>query len=56
MGYAYKHSWQYNGVAPFEDIQKWCCNTFEYSGWYWQHETFYFVHDKDYTVFLLRWS
>ena len=53
----YKHSWQYNGVAPFEEIVWWCRRTFgSYAGWMWQHETFHFVHEQDYLIFLLRWS
>jgi len=56
MDSAYNHSWQYNGVAPFEDIRQWCRRTFGYSGWSWRNETIFFVHKTDYVTFLLRWS
>lgn len=48
--------WQYNGSALFDEIVQWCRDTFGYVDWYWRNETVYFENEKDYTMFLLRWS
>jgi len=49
-------SWQYNGVAPFDEIYQWCRqNIPEYvtmNGW----ETFVFNDEKAYVLFILRWA
>ena len=48
-------SWQYNGVAPFDDVLAWCeeqlCNDF-----IWNLETIYFKTEQDKLLFALRWS
>ena len=48
-------SWQYNGVAPFEDVKLWCEQTFG-NDWIWSFETIFFKYEKDRTVFLMKWS
>lgn len=48
-------SWQYNGVAPFEDVLLWCEQHFG-NDWIWNFETIYFKHERDRTAFMLRWS
>jgi hypothetical protein len=55
-------SWQYNGVAPWDDIIGWCMDNLYHGGhyepnWYsnW-HETIYFRDPKEYTLFLLKWA
>jgi hypothetical protein len=49
--------WQYNGVAPFNEIVSWC---FQHFGskvtWSYLNETIYFKDEREYTLFLLRWS
>jgi hypothetical protein len=56
------YSWQYNGVAPWNDIVVWCMQNLYHGGhyepnWYTnQKETFYFKDEKEYILFLLRWS
>lgn len=47
--------WQYNGVAPFDDVLDWCE---EHLGndWIWNFETIYFKHERDRTAFMLRWA
>lgn len=51
------YQWQYNGVASFQEILKWCCDSlpkssFGYRGW----ETIDFFDELSYTLFLVRWS
>lgn len=48
--------WQYNGVAPFTDIVNWCQNTFGTENVLAKWETIYFYNERDYLVFLMRWS
>ena len=48
-------SWQYTGVAPFEEVAMWCEQHFG-NDWIWNWETIYFKHEKDRTAFLLRWA
>ena len=56
------YQWQYNGRAPFGDIVEWCYNHLYHGGYYepnWytnERETIYFRDEKEYTMFLLRWS
>jgi hypothetical protein len=49
--------WQYNGAAPFNEIVSWC---FQHFGskvtWSYLNETIYFKDEREYTLFLLRWS
>lgn len=50
-----KHKWQYNGVAPWDDIVQWCYHNLE--EWSTNYsETIVFFTDKDYSHFCLRWS
>lgn len=48
--------WQYNGVAPFDEIYQWCReNIPEHvttNGW----ETLVFSSEKAYVWFLLKWQ
>jgi len=48
--------WQYNGVAPFGEIHRWCRQNipdyFHTNGW----ETFVFIDERAYIWFILRWS
>jgi len=51
------NEWQYNGIASFEEILKWCWdnlsnNLFGYRGW----ETIDFFDKEAYILFLMRWS
>lgn len=48
-------SWQYNGVAPLNDILLWCEEKFG-DDYVWSFETIYFKHESDRTMFVLRWS
>ncbi len=48
-------SWQYNGSAPFLEVKLWCEEHFE-NDWIWNFETIYFKHEKDKSLFLLRWA
>jgi len=48
-------SWQYNGVAPFEEVAVWCERHFG-NDWIWNFETIYFKHERDRTAFMLRWA
>jgi hypothetical protein len=54
------NQWQYNGVDKWWRIIQWCEDTFGPDGndktWRWSHDTIYFKTEKEYTVFLLRWS
>lgn len=54
-------SWQYTGIATFDEITTWCTDKFGPSedhkaSWYWTWETIFFHHSEDYTAFLLRWA
>ena len=51
------HAWQYNGVAPMQEILAWCeqCLNplcWHHMGW----ETILFADDATYVMFKLRWS
>lgn len=48
-------SWQYNGIAPFEEVVEWCEQHFG-NDWIWNFETIYFKHERDRTAFMLRWA
>ena len=48
-------SWQYNGVAKFEDVMFWCEEHFG-NNWIWNFETIYFKTKEDKMMFALRWS
>lgn len=52
--------WQYNGVAEWWRIIQWCEDTFGPDGedktWRWSYDTIYFKTDKEYTLFILRWT
>jgi len=50
------HSWQFNGVAPFIDIVRWCNTNLDYDTWGWKNETIYFNSSAVQTMFLLRWG
>lgn len=49
-------SWQYNGVAPWFDIMTWCYENIP--GGYYTNigDTIFFVNEKDFTMFTLRWA
>jgi len=52
-----KTEWQYNGVAPMDEILSWCkqtliAHTYGYYGW----ETIYFFDKSAYVLFLMRWA
>lgn len=53
---AYKYRWQWNGSSAFEEILYWCRRTFGYAGWTNRDINFYFVHEEDYLMFLLKWA
>jgi hypothetical protein len=48
-------SWQYNGIASFEEVAIWCEQHFG-NDWIWNFETVYFKTEADRTAFLLRWA
>lgn len=51
--------WQYNGVAHWIEIIRWCSITFGIGNTRWYTngwETIYFTHERDYAWFLLRWA
>jgi len=50
----YNWKWQYNGVAPFDNIVDWC--KINVKGFGVIHETIWFSRQQDYAWFLLRWS
>jgi hypothetical protein len=58
-------TWQYNGVAPWNDIIKWCGLAFgppETPGhrikrdWGHNFETIRFNKEEHYTMFMLKWG
>jgi len=51
----YRYKWQYNGIAPFEEISDWCRNNLK-GHTYIPYETIWFSNERDYHWFLLRWS
>ena len=56
------YAWQYDGRAPWSEIVHWCYKNLYHGGHYepnWHtngYETIYFTDEKEYTLFLLRWS
>jgi hypothetical protein len=46
--------WQYTGVAPWEDIVRWCYANLR-GEWCAHWETISFRSEEDYVLFLLRW-
>jgi hypothetical protein len=50
------YAWQYNGVAPFMEIVKWCEDNFGINPFTHKHETIYFANRNDYAYFILRWG
>lgn len=51
----YFPSWQYNGIAPFDEVLQWCEQHFG-NNWIWNWETIYFKREEDKLLFLLKWS
>jgi hypothetical protein len=51
----YPYQWQYNGVAPFDEIAAWCKANLGGYG-YIKYETIWFSKSEDYFLFMLRWS
>ena len=50
-------TWQYNGVAPFDDICQWCRQNIQNEFWSMNGwETFTFTDEKAYVLFILRWA
>lgn len=47
-------TWQYNGVAPWIDILRWCNANLKHV--YFYSETLEFRDEREFTMFLLRWS
>lgn len=55
------YAWQYNGVASWDEIVKWCTDNLYHGGhyepnWWSTYEMIYFKDKKEYAWFLLRWS
>ena len=52
--------WRYNSTAPnarpAEEILEWCRDNIENKKWDYAYDTIYFVREKDYTFFMLRWE
>ena len=51
----YNHKWQYNGVAPWDEIVNWCSSNITGHS-YIKFETIWFSREQDYAWFLIRWS
>ena len=49
------YTWQYNGVAPWYEIVKWCDTNLK-SCWNNGYETIHFDDKGEYAWFLLRWA
>ena len=49
------YRWQYNGVASFAEIVKWCHEQFGLVHTN-NFDTIYFATEEKYAFFLLRWS
>jgi hypothetical protein len=48
-------------MSQWSDMVDWCYNNLYHGGYYepmWHHQypSFYFTDEKEYTLFLLRWS
>ncbi len=68
--YKFSRKWfvgeiEYNNVYPLVDIENWCINNFgphpmnpdAWCRWYrYSTRKFYFRDEKDYLLFLLKWS
>jgi len=50
----YTWQYQYDGRAPWREIVWWCCDNLEHYQAHW--ETITFWDEREYTLFLLRWS
>lgn len=50
------HFWQYNGVAPWDEIVAWARENLTDPYWSANVETFIFHNERDYTLFMLRWQ
>ena len=48
-------SWQYTGIAPFDDVLDWCEEILG-DNFVWNYETIYFKRESDRTMFMLRWA
>jgi hypothetical protein len=52
--------WRYNSTAPnarpSKEILEWCRDNIEDKKWDYAFDTIYFVREKDYTFFMLRWE
>lgn len=46
--------WQYNGMAQWSEIIQWCEHHLKH--WHAQWETITFYDEREYVLFLLRWS
>ena len=51
----YYPSWQFNGVAPFDDVIVWCEQHLG-NNYIWNFDTIYFKSERDRAFFLLRWT
>ena len=49
------YKWQYNGVAPWDEIIHWCQDHLWYC-WNDGFDTIHFDDGGEYTAFLLRWQ
>lgn len=49
-------SWQYNGVAPWFDIMTWCTKNIPFGYYTNNFDTIFFVNERDFAWFTLRWS
>ena len=52
---AMRWEWQYNGVAPWEDIVRWCYANLQ-GEWSAAWEIIHFKSEGDYAWFLLTWE
>jgi len=52
----YEWNWQYDGRHHWFDIIKWCNHHIGNSWLTNNYETIYFRSERDYLLFLLRWS
>jgi hypothetical protein len=50
-------TWQYDGVAPWNDIIGWCdSHLSRVDGWGTNgHDTIIFVNERDYLLFIMKW-
>jgi hypothetical protein len=52
----FPYSWQYNGVALWQDVWDWCVDHISLDDFETNWETIYFKNKNDYTFFLLKWT